>query len=361
MRDFSALDFKKLVDEFQSLVNGRVDKFFQPSKKELIITLHVTGKGKQIVRLVVPKFMCLTSSKPASEVNLGGFCVSLRKKLGGSFIRSIDLVDSERIVKFTFESKEGKYDLFLEFFDKGNIILCQDNKILGVAEQQRWRDRILKNREGYVFPKKDHDFFKLKKDDFCNVLEKSKNNIGKALAVDIGLGGLYSQELCKLTSTDKASNPKDADCNSLFKSFKELISKDLSPTIILKDGSVKDTTPFDLALYEGFENKKVASFSEAIDSVFKEEIPQTSQNKTVARIQKIVDAQTVQIKTMEKEIEENQKKGELIYENYAEVEDIIKTLKSVWGKTSLKEIKEKLKDHKKISEINKNGEVILEL
>ena len=76
----------------------------------------------------------------------------------------------------------------------------------------------------------------------------------------------------------------------------------------------------------------------------------------------IIRQQEAMIKGMEKAIDENQKKGELIYEHYTELESILKELNKAKEKYSWKEIKEKLKVHDVIKDLDeKDKKIVVDL
>ena len=65
---------------------------------------------------------------------------------------------------------------------------------------------------------------------------------------------------------------------------------------------------------------------------------------------------------LRQQADENQRKGELLYENYQVVKDILDELNIAKKKYSWKEIKEKLKGHKLVKQINeKDQEVVIEI
>ena len=65
---------------------------------------------------------------------------------------------------------------------------------------------------------------------------------------------------------------------------------------------------------------------------------------------------------MEIQAKQSQRTGELIYENYQLVKDILTQIQEARKKYTWQEIKQKLKDHDIIKEVNeKTGELILEL
>ena len=80
-KELAAFDIHFIVDEFQSLIGGKVDKVFQPVREEVILQLHIPNSGKKLLRIMTPNFIYLSSKKPKSPQNPLGFCSFLRKYL----------------------------------------------------------------------------------------------------------------------------------------------------------------------------------------------------------------------------------------------------------------------------------------
>ena len=82
-KELSSIDLIYIVKEIQELVNAKIDQIYQASKKDVILQLHVTGKGKQLLR-IMPGFVYIAKQKPEMPEKLIGFCTILRKYLGNS-------------------------------------------------------------------------------------------------------------------------------------------------------------------------------------------------------------------------------------------------------------------------------------
>jgi predicted ribosome quality control (RQC) complex YloA/Tae2 family protein len=77
------------------------------------------------------------------------------------------------------------------------------------------------------------------------------------------------------------------------------------------------------------------------------------------KIKVVIEKQKERLFELEKSISENQRKGELIYENYQEINDILKNINIDRKKMSWEELKNKYKDNKIIKEINDNKGIII--
>ena len=45
-KELSSIELKYLLDEFSQLVDGKIDKIYQPGKHDVIFSFHVSGIGK---------------------------------------------------------------------------------------------------------------------------------------------------------------------------------------------------------------------------------------------------------------------------------------------------------------------------
>jgi predicted ribosome quality control (RQC) complex YloA/Tae2 family protein len=158
----------------------------------------------------------------------------------------------------------------------------------------------------------------------------------------------------------------------LYDSIEEILKKKISPVIVYESSTkevVKDITPFSLSFYASFPSAEFDNFSDALDSVLTKKLEakaiETTEKAAKTKIDKIkemIAQQQSRLEGIEKSEKENQRKAELIYENYIGVKELLEELNDLRKKTSWQELKAKFKDHKLVKEINENtGEVIVEL
>lgn len=336
MIELSALELHYLIDEMKFLEGARVDKISQPSKEEIFLQFYVRAKGKQKLKIAFPNLIYLTLNKPETPEKMYRFCSALRKYLDSAILQKIHQINSERIVELIFSTKEENYHLIIELFAKGNAVLCRENlDIILPLRNTKWKERELKSGIKYEYPAKEVNFFSITLPEFKSITEKSEKNISKILAVDIGLGGKYAREICESAKINPTSKElTQEEIKEIFNSLKKTINKKSK-----------------------ISSKEIES---AAESQKKEK--KTRYDKEIERLEKIIIKQEKQIKELESSAEENQKKGETVYEKYAVVKEILEEIRKAREKYSWKEIKEKLKDHKIIKEVDiKKGELVLEI
>ncbi len=372
-KNLAALELSYIVKELDVLIDAKLDKIYNPDKKTLLLQFHITGQGKKILRISVPDYIYTTDYKEKSPEKPSGFCMVLRKNLEQSRLRSIKQLGSERIIELLFEKKE-KHKLFIELFSPGNIILCrEDNIIISALETKKWKDRTIRGGIAYTFPKREINFFDLKKKELKELLKSTeKDSLVTSLAIDLGLGGVYAEESCLLAKIDKKINPKEINednLNSLLKAIKSLCNQKTSPCSVYNKKELVDIVPFSLELYKNFEKKDFKSYNKALDNYFTKQVKEEKVDeselrykKELDKLNKIIDGQKKQIERMQTSIKTNNERAEIFYTNYNLIQNIITELKKAREKYSWKEIKEKLKGHKTIKDINeKEGKIILEI
>jgi predicted ribosome quality control (RQC) complex YloA/Tae2 family protein len=357
-KDLSSLEIHYMLKELKLLIDQKIDKIYHPHKNELILQFHVTGKGKHILRIIAGKYLFLTDIKEESK-EPSGFCMFLRKHISNARLREINQLGSERIVEFIFEKKQGKEILIIEFFSNGNIILTDDKyTILSATEYHKWKDREIKAKLNYQYPKKPANIFNLKLKDIKDTIKNSnKEGIVKTLAIELGFGGLYSEELCLLTKIDKNKKPNeitDKDIKNLLDTVSNLLKNKINAQLIYKEDDLIDAIPFNLELYNKNNKKESKTFSQALDFYVnsKKEVKKTPKQKQIEKLQRIIEKQKEKIIELEQKEKKQREKAELIYNNYKLIDEILKEIKKASEKYSWKEIKEKLKGHNIIKDVN---------
>ncbi len=364
----ASLEMHFLIKELQFLADSKIDKIYNPSKKEILLQLYISGIGKKILRIKSPEFFYLTDRKEEAEKPTG-FCMFLRKILNSARIRAISQLEFERILRIDFETKQGKYSLIAEMFSKGNIILLKENKILIAAENQEWSDRAVKPKEEYKYPKKRYNFLKISEDELKNLLEESeKESLVKILALDLGLGGTYAEELCLISKVDKNKKKfTDSEVKRLYDGIDVLKSKKTEASIFLKNSEIVDITPFKLDYYGSFVQEIKNSYNEAMDLAFTKVVARevkeqkSKYEKQLEKFENMIEEQQRGIDEFKSEYLNNQRKGELIYENYLLFSEVLKFISESRKKHSMEELKKMLKNFDSIKEFDeKKGEIIFE-
>ena len=366
MKRISSLELSYLIKEFMILEKSRVDKIYNYGKEDMYIQLHKSNEGKKILRIIVGKSISLSPTKFTDE-KPSEFCLLLRKNLDGKFLDSIEQLEPERILKFTFKTKDETKKLYLEFLGKGNVILCdREEVIIDSLIRHKFKDRSILPKQDYIYPNMQYNLFDIDKKNITDLLENSKKDkIVTCLATELGLGGVYSEEVCLLSNIEKITIPKkinDKEISKITSSIKKIINKTLNPQIIYKNKEAVDAVPIDLELYCDYENKKFSDYSGALNEYFTHEIKKKEESpytKKIIELKWIIGEQEDTLNSLKIKEEENRKKAEIIYNNYKLINEILEEINKASKKYPWKEIKERLKGHKIVKDLDVKNKVVV--
>jgi len=365
--ELSAYELSILAEELHVLVDAKIDNVYQ-NKDEFYLQFHKTSHGKLIFYIKLPSLCFISSTKSNIPEKPSGFCMGLRKHLSGAKLSSLKQHNFERILELDFSTKDKKLKLIIELFSTGNIILLDDkNSIIISYRTQAWSSRIIKAGHEYVFPPSKADIFGLKEEEFGEIMTSStRDSIVKTLAVELGLGGIYSEEILKRAEVTKETPPTQLSkiyISKIYSQIHKIKGEKSAPRAYFKEAVLQDIAPIEMHIYDSLEFKNYSSFNEALD-LWADKFEKPKKEKTrVVKLNRIIEEQEKNVQALEIIISEEAKNGELIYENYAIVKEILEKINELRKKEDWSEVKRKIMNkYSQVKEIHdKKGEIVVEL
>lgn len=379
MKSMSNVDIYTICQELNDLLAGaRVDKSFQPTKDTVVVRFHKAGTGRLDLVIQAGKRIHISQYPLTNPQNPPSFPMLLRKRVKGANVLSIKQHNFDRVVEIKMK-KEETYTLIVELFAKGNIILLNEaNEIILPLKRKHWSDRDISSKKEYIFPQSQGiDPINITIEEFKEIIAGGEDEeIVRVLAKN-GLGSLYAEEIMLNTDISKktscsslSADEIDITFNALKTVFEPLEKRQFTPMIVnnreeierLKGEnpdknykSKEDVIPISIKQYESFEKESFETFNEACDEFYsskvKNEITDIQEavwNKKVSKFSKRLEKQEETLANFEKTIEDSQRKGELIFTNYVQVDNILNVIKGAREKDyGWKEIGKTLKDAKK--------------
>ena len=373
------VDIYTICQELNDLLLGaRVDKSFQPTKDTVVMRFHKAGTGRLDLVIQAGKRIHLSQYPLTNPQNPPSFPMLLRKIVKGANVVSIEQHNFDRVVEIKMK-KEETYTLIVELFSQGNIILLNEsNEIILPLKRKHWSDRDISSKKEYVFPLENGiNPITLTIDGFKEIVANGEDEeIVRVLATN-GLGSLYAEEIMLNTEISKktaCSSLSAEEMNIIFNAlksvFEPLEKRQFTPMIVnnkkeieklelenpdKKYKSKEDVISINLSQYEGFEVESFESFNEACDEFYSSKvkneitgIQEAAWNKKVSKFSKRLEKQEETLHNFEKTIEDSQMKGELLFTNYVQVDNILNVIKGAREKDyGWKEIGKTLKDAKK--------------
>ena len=366
MKSMSNVDIYTVSDELNNLLSGaRVDKSFQPTNDIVVMRFHVPGTGRVDLVMQCGSRIHTTQYPLENPTTPPSFPMLLRKRIKGAHVESITQHNFDRVIKIRVK-KDKYYTIIVELFDKGNIILLDDeDNIIQPLKRKQLSERDISSKREYVFPKeRGINPIEVTKEELSELFKNADSDAVRTLAMN-GLGSLYAEEIIqranntveidKNTPTPQLSDKQIAEIhNSMQELFDNLKDGSIKPQIVKKD-SKEDVVPLDLIKYDDFEKTFYNDFNEACDEFYSKKVNSTIKNvkeaawnKKVKKFEKRLNLQQETLDNFEKTIKESKHKGEVIYSNYPTIENIINVVNNAWSNDySFKEIGKILKKAKK--------------
>lgn len=150
-------------NELQELIGGRVEKIYQPSREEIVISIR--KKKLYISANASSARVHITQKQPDNPLTPPMFCMLLRKKIGNGRLIEIRQDGLERILFFDFECMNElgdlvKITLACEIMGRCSnlIIINDDGKIIDSikrVDEEMSRERIVLPGMRYTLPPRD--------------------------------------------------------------------------------------------------------------------------------------------------------------------------------------------------------------
>ena len=364
--ELSSLDIHYAVSDLSRLQGAKVEKIYQSdvNKRDLYFQFYCKDGGKLALRFMLPGLICTPKEKPVYPQLPPGFAMFLRKYLGGTRVENVEQQGFDRIMRITFASKTDKYTLLVEFLAPGNMLLLdKENKIINLLENQQFKDRTLRGKATYSPPPASFDIIGASDEELTHHLTMStRESIVTTLAIHCSLGGIYAEEACVRAGLAKQrSDLKPDEIQQVITAIRSLFSQPISA-----HADAGRAYPFALQSKTTIAVEET-SFLNALTAFIQEDAPltklaakQRDRSSPTTKLQMIIDAQKKQVTRFEEEVWKEQRKGELLFEQYQEVKALIDAAKHAREKkndlnTALKSIPGF------VSYNDKNAEMIIEL
>jgi len=371
-QSMSSFDLYAEVQELQSIIGSRLNKVFQVGRDELKLVFNVRGEGKRDMTIESGKRIHLTTYPKPSPKKPSQFAMALRKSLGNSILREVAQVDFDRIVMLTFSKGKEDYILVAELFGNGNVLLLNSNHgILAVMKPRRYSTREVVTKARYELPPGKKDPFRLSGEEVREMVNSGKKDLVRVLAARLGLGGVYAEEVCLRAGIEK--HREDISLQEGERIVEEMgrlrERAGYRPRVVFEESRAVDVTPLELERYRDREVEVFSSMDQALDAYFTkyeldrlEAIKEEKFQKELERVRKRLKRQSSILKKYIRNERAYREIGDLIYQHYQAIEELLNTLHKARKKYSWEEIEERIREVKEVKKLlPSQGKVIVEL
>lgn len=296
------------------LINGRVDKVYQPEKDEIILNIRSNNNYK----------LLLTSNSSCPRIHLTNihrknpeqapmFCMLLRKHLYGAKISNIKQYGFDRIIEIEFECKDElkttiKKSIIIEIMGKySNIIFINSDSKIIIDSIKRVSENMSSIRQVYPgaiykLPPSQSKLNPIESDinSFFDVLSNSNegtriyNLFYKSFT---GFSPLISKEICYKSNLNESTTvgeltetQKNSLCNSYFSIINSIKESNFNYKIYNNENEgLYDFHCLGLSCYEWAKSKHFNSISELLDNYYFELDNKNRINQRVSNLLKSIN------------------------------------------------------------------------
>jgi len=334
--EMSSLDIAAITLELEPLIKEKyVDNIYQIDSKTFLFKFR---PGDFNLVIEVGRRIHLTKYEVQIPREPSQFCIALRKRLRGGHVISIRQYEFERTVILHIETAEQTYQVVVEFFRRGNLVVVDGSGTISLAlSYARMRDRnIVKGEIFKHAPPSGLNPFKQLLDGLPRIKGFGSIPTTKALVMTFSIGGVIAKEVLlrsgleDLPANELTEQDLFAIRDAMQKLQSELQSGNLSPAIVLSDGGEPyDVAPLSFRSYEHSPQTRCATFNDAADEYFTALARRTMVGKKrdevlkdEQKLMRVRDMQQRQLEDLSQAIEENNLKGQLIIKNLHQIQQV---------------------------------------
>lgn len=348
-KEMSSFDVRSVVTELAMLEGSHMDKIYQWGSGNVLFRLNVQGAGKKDLFFKDRKWLYSPSVKPETPTTPTSFATFLRKYIDNARIGTVRQVGFDRVVEMQLFKADGEYQLIFEMFGGGNVLLVKEGKIVNCLIQKTMRDRATRPGEDYLAPKPRFDPTSSSEEEFISCFRSSDADTVRTLATAVNLGGQYAEEVCVRYGIDKntpSADVSDDQLKGMYAAMHDIVNKVLSipePTAWLKDGSIEDFAPVELASRSDMESKRFETSSACIEAYLAQIADAEEEAYVDPEVEKLNRRISKQEETLEEyrtECDALRKKAEALYTEYGKVTELLEVLKTQSGRLTWDKLRE---------------------
>ena len=388
------VDVAALAAELAPLLQGaRLDKAYQPGKEQVLLRLRRKGTGKLDLLIDLGRFVTVTRRPPQNPDKPSMVAQILRSTFENSRLTRVAQVGFDRLLRLDFERGDGRHSIVVELFGDGNLLVLDgDGRILLPMRGEDHGARRLRKGEPYQPPPGSASPFGMDVAALQAAAKaKESRDIVRFLAVGLGFGPLWAEELCLRSGIDKktgiealTSEQWDAVHRAVQALGNDVRRNDLAPALVYEDGKPVDAVPFVMAKYPPprFVHEEAATFREALDHLFvgpggdgedgeePDDPRRAKYDEAIGRVDHQIAQMDEAIAGFQAAEAEHQLDGDALYASFADVQHALDTLNAARQQRSWEQVAEVLAKAKasghgaarKVVELRPHvGEAVLEV
>lgn len=370
MHDLTSLELGMVIAELKpKLIGGYLKKFYDLGNDSFRFSFHNASGNIIVYCNLMSTFNETSFSEEAGAAT--NFAIAMRRRIEDSKVIGISQYGSDRIAIIELQGKGTVYRVVMEMFGKGNLILLNaDGKIELCYKNASYKDREIKPKRDYIFPKSEAvPLEKVTDEAIVEMLDKVVGTKGKIIAElskYLNIGPIYLEDLIVSAGLDPRAKLDPKDIGRLSESITNMLQKVGAPDPVLyyEGDSVVDYAVFPLGKYVGARSEKCGSLSEMLDRANISERGKSTEAGPQRREFVEIDSSITKQRHLVDEFNRNSvvyaDSGKKIFERMNEINALVARIREM-KKPDLQRLKEEFPDLN-VTEINmKDKKVTIEI
>ncbi len=323
------MDVAALAEELRDRIfSGFVGKAYQQSSDKIWLAVQTSSEGRLDLLLEAGKRVNITHKERPASKTPPQFPTMLRHRLSEGKIVDIRQHDFDRVLEIAVERSGLCSFLIIELFPKGSMVLLDESRqILTMLRKMVFRGQKMAAGEKYLYHPGQLDPRTISLEELSSWLATAGQDLVRSLVRGLNMGGTYGEEVCLVASVDKNKPAAELDTEEIRRvhvALREVfLDETFDPHIVLKEGEPIDVLSRPLKIYEGMEQKRFATFSEALDAFFVETAIEAPRQDPLERR---IELQRKAAEEFEAQEKAQIQKGEMVYQMYGSVEQLLKVV-----------------------------------
>ena len=220
----SGFDLRVMARELDALKGAYVKKAYMPHYEQIVLRVNPKAADQQDIVFVRGARIYTSQRDRPMPMTPPPFAMVLRKHLRNARLTGVQQVGFDRVLAFSFDTKNGERTLYVEVFRDGNIILVdQDGIIIQPLTHASYAGRTLKKGVPYTPPPEAMDPYGLDEASLGALLKESDRDLVSTLGGKVNLGATHANAVCALAGHEPNSATSDADAKKLFQALTKLL------------------------------------------------------------------------------------------------------------------------------------------
>jgi predicted ribosome quality control (RQC) complex YloA/Tae2 family protein len=222
----SGFDLRVMARELDALKGAYVKKAYMPHYEQIVLRVNPKEADQRDIVFVRGARIYTSKRDRPMPMTPPPFAMVLRKHLRNARLTGVKQVGFDRVLAFSFDTKNGERTLYVEVFRDGNIILVDENGIIiQPLTHASYAGRTLKKGVEYTPPPPAMDPYLLNESSLQELLNESDRDLVSTLGGKVNLGATHANAVCAVAKHEPNSSTQEADASAVYSALHQLLTQ----------------------------------------------------------------------------------------------------------------------------------------